>query len=193
MEHSAARRAKNTSVRSEASTAASARSAASTSPSPTRAPDARMTAASRATWPERWSPMAETESVATSPRVRDRALVPASAARARRATFSRAFSAISAWPEAMRGSSGTLEDPVAAHAVDVLADLQRDPERVVQGGGAVQREQRPRPRDRLPHAGQLVELALTQPGDRGATRAATSSGTPGRRVRTISASRSGVG
>ena len=33
---------------------------------------------------------------------------------------------------------------------------------------AVQRQQRARPRDRLPHAGQLVELALAQPGDRGA-------------------------
>ena len=79
-----------------------------------------------------------------------------------------------------RCSSGTLEDPVAAHAVDVLADLQRDAERVVQRRGAVQRQQRPRPGDRLPHARAACRARARAAGrPRAQTRAATSSGTPG--------------
>src|SRR4051794_37282701 len=86
-------------------------------------------------------------------------------ARSRAVTFALSRWATSAWPP---GCSGTLEHAVAANAVDVLADLQSDAERVVQGRLAVERQKRPRPRDRLPHAGQLVELALPQPRDRGA-------------------------
>src|SRR5918994_2552881 len=99
-------------MRSEASTAASARCAASSSPTPTRAPPARIAAAS--------------------------ALTRDSIARV--------------------AASGATEHPALAHPVDVLADLERDAERRLEVGVAVKREQRPRPRDGLPHAGQLVEL-----------------------------------
>ena len=40
------------------------------------------------------------------------------------------------------------------------------PSVLVEVAVAVERQQRPRPGDRLPHAGQLVELLLAQPGDR---------------------------
>ena len=57
-----------------------------------------------------------------------------------------------------------------------------------------EREQRLGPDDRLPHPGQLVQVALvTQPRDGATTRATIASGTPGRRAWTISRSRSGVG
>src|SRR4051812_41700732 len=87
----------------------------------------------------------------------------ASRARSRAATFSLSRCATSPWP---RGSSGTFEDPVAADAIDVLADLQRHAQRLVERRVAVQREQRACPGDRLPHPRELVELALAQLGDR---------------------------
>ena len=48
--------------------------------------------------------------------------------------------------------------PPLAHALDVLAHLQRDAERRLQVGVVVEREQRARPGDRLADARQLVEL-----------------------------------
>src|SRR6185312_16220358 len=69
-------------------------------------------------------------------------------------------------PLARRASAGsaapgsdTLEHPQLAHPLEVLADLERHAERVVQiAVGAAERDQRLGPRDRLPHAGELVEL-----------------------------------
>src|ERR687898_3250082 len=107
-------------MRSEASTAASARCAASSSPTPTRAPPARITAASALT----------------------RSCTPWTAA------------------------SDATQHPAVDDPVDVLAHLQRDAERGLEVAVAVERQQRARPRDRLPHPGQLVELLRAQPGDR---------------------------
>src|SRR5262245_11839300 len=113
-EHSAARSAKNDSTRDAESTAPSARCAPSSSPMPTRAPPARIRAASSLRGP---------------------------------VTASRA-----------------TQHSELAHAVDVLAHLQRDAERALEVDVAVEREERPRPGDRLPHARQLVELLLAQLG-----------------------------
>ena len=95
-------------------------------------------------------------------------------------------------PEA-RSRSRTLQHLALADAVDVLAHLQDDAERLVEVA-LVEREQRLRPRDRLADA----RAACRAPRRAGArpprTRgAAISSGTPGRRAWTISASRSGSG
>src|SRR4051794_40965682 len=70
-------------------------------------------------------------------------------------------------PAPSAAASDTLEHPLLPYAVDVLAHLERDAERLVEVV-AVEREQRARPVDRLAHAGQLVELLRTQPGHRGA-------------------------
>src|SRR4051812_48861372 len=63
-------------------------------------------------------------------------------------------------------TSGTIEDSSGPHAVEVLADLERHAQRLVERAVAAQRAQRLRPRDRLPHARLLVELRLAQPRDR---------------------------
>src|SRR5829696_5096225 len=59
-------------------------------------------------------------------------------------------------------ASDTAEDSRGPHAVQVLADLQRDPERRVEVAVATERRQRAGPRDRLPDAGLLVELGVAQ-------------------------------
>src|SRR4051812_10288639 len=69
-------------------------------------------------------------------------------------------------PRGVVVSSRTAKHPRLAPPVDVLADLQRDAERVLERLVGAEREQRPRPGDRLPHPGQLVELLPAQPGDR---------------------------
>src|SRR5829696_5034862 len=107
-------------MRSEASTAASARCAASSSPTPTRAPPARITAASALT----------------------RSCTPRTA------------------------TSDATQHPAVDDAVDVLPHLQRDAQRGLEVAVAVERQQRPGPGDRLPHARQLVELLRAQPRDR---------------------------
>src|SRR5262245_37573144 len=63
-------------------------------------------------------------------------------------------------------ASDTAEHPSLAHALDVLAHLQRHPERLLEVDAPVERQQRASPDDRLPHARQLVQLLLAQPGDR---------------------------
>src|SRR3954452_321662 len=77
-------------------------------------------------------------------------------------------------PLARRASAGTaapasdtFEHPQLPHSLEVLADLERHAEGVLEGAvRAAERDERPRPRDRLPHAGKLVELDAAQPGDR---------------------------
>src|SRR6185436_12041012 len=63
--------------------------------------------------------------------------------------------------------SDTLEHPIRAHALDVLADLQRRADRGLERSFlAPEREQGLGPRDGLPHARQLVEVAVAKEGDR---------------------------
>src|SRR5919199_3784317 len=84
------------------------------------------------------------------------------ARRSSTAPLARRASAGSAAP-----ASDTFEHPQLPHPLEVLADLQRDAERVVERAVlAAERDERLRPRDRLPHAGQLVELDAAQPRDR---------------------------
>ena len=88
-----------------------------------------------------------------------------------RARRRRACRAASCERRAVTAGSDTAEHSPLAHALDVLAHLQRDAERGLEVVGlAVEREQRPRPGDRLPDARQLVELLLAQPRDRRRTR-----------------------
>src|SRR4051794_30794207 len=76
-------------------------------------------------------------------------------------------------PLARRASAGTaapasdtFEHPQLPHPLEVLADLERHAEGVLEVAvRAAERDERLRPRDRLPHAGQLVELDAAQPGD----------------------------
>ena len=61
----------------------------------------------------------------------------------------------------------TLEHPGLSHPLDVLAHLERDAERALEPV-VVEREQRLGPGDRLPHAGQLVEILPAEARDGGA-------------------------
>src|SRR4051794_26552064 len=64
-------------------------------------------------------------------------------------------------------ASDTVEHPQLSHPFEILADLERHTERVVEVAvRAAERDQRLGPRDRLPHPRQLVELRATQPRDR---------------------------
>ena len=100
-------------------------------------------------------------------------------------------------PLARRASAGsaapsdTLEHPQLPHPLEVLADLERDAERVVEiAVGAAERDERLGPRDRLPHARELVELHAAQARDGVAHALGDRLGArPGSRARTISASR----
>ena len=68
----------------------------------------------------------------------------------------------------LTAAQASCRTPFVAHALDVLAHLQRDAQRRVEVVLGTEREQRPRPGDRLPDARQLVELLGAQPRDRGA-------------------------
>src|SRR5262245_10868007 len=67
-----------------------------------------------------------------------------------------------------RTASRATQHSKLANALDVLAHLQGDAERALEVRVAVERQERPRPRDRLPHAGQLVELLPPKLGHRAA-------------------------
>src|SRR6185312_14776634 len=77
-------------------------------------------------------------------------------------------------PLARRASAGTaapgsdtLEHPQLPHPLEVLADLEGHAQGVVEiAVRAAQRDERLGPRDRLPHARELVELDAAQAGDR---------------------------
>ena len=53
-----------------------------------------------------------------------------------------------------------LQDPALAHAQEILVDLEDGAKSVLERGLPVEREQRARPHDRLPHARQLVQVTL---------------------------------
>ena len=74
-------------------------------------------------------------------------------------------SAVSA-PSGPVTGSDTLEHLALTDPQDVLVDLQRRTERLIEVGLVSKRQERPGPDERLPHSGQLVQVALlAQPAD----------------------------
>src|SRR3954451_11935372 len=120
--------------------ASSTRCAATTSPMPTRTPCARKRSASTYRPPSGGGPTVGTDTTVGVDR----------------SSASGATGPASPLRPVVEGSR-TGEHSLRAHALEILADLQRDAKRRLQVVG-LQRQQRPRPRDRLPHTGQLVQL-----------------------------------
>ena len=96
--------------------------------------------------------------------------MPSSASRpSRRATtFAVARSAISPWPVAAAAPQAPSRTRSRRTRSMSSRTFSATPSVSSSVACAVERQQRARPGDRLPHAGQLVELALAQPRDRGA-------------------------
>src|SRR5215217_1076755 len=101
---------------------------------PTRAPPARIDAASSASRPVRRAPSRPRGAAAGS----------------------------SVEPRGPASGSRTVQHPALTRSVNVLTHLQDHAERLVEVG-VLQRQQGLSPRDRLAHAGELVELLPAQP------------------------------